>query len=253
MPSRRTAFTLVELLVVVAIIALLISILLPALKKARQAAIHVSCQSNLRQIALWGTTYAAENASILPHNGSDKPGGNKAGGKSLATYYEFSETFWFDKLKANIANAQRLLQCGQARKSLPRGGSGYGHRREVDYAINASLGGYKRPARGTQHDTPDPRTNRLTSDIAWFGEGGMQWADPYFRMWDTMEIGTGTRGVWPWSVDPKSDAAWPVVEAHPDWAANFVMGDGHTESLTWNQWMAMASEAQKKFNGTAWK
>ena len=66
MKSRKKGFTLVELLVVIGIIALLISILLPSLNRARNAAMNVTCQSNLRQLYLATVMYASENKEFLP-------------------------------------------------------------------------------------------------------------------------------------------------------------------------------------------
>ncbi len=62
-----SGFTLIELLVVVAIIAVLVSILLPALSQARETAKTASCASNQRQLGLAFQTYANEYNGWLPY------------------------------------------------------------------------------------------------------------------------------------------------------------------------------------------
>ena len=59
--ARRKAFTLVELLVVIAIIALLMALLMPALERAREQGMRAVCLSNLKQLVFAWNMYADEN------------------------------------------------------------------------------------------------------------------------------------------------------------------------------------------------
>lgn len=70
---RRPGFTLVELLVVIGIIALLISILFPALNRARYAALRTACLSNVRQQVLAQLMYAEENKGKFCDRNENSP------------------------------------------------------------------------------------------------------------------------------------------------------------------------------------
>ncbi|MEX2673351.1 MAG: type II secretion system protein [Phycisphaeraceae bacterium] len=115
--SRSVGFTLIELLVVVGIIALLMAILLPALGRARQEALKVSCASNLRQ---WGTAlpmFAMDNNQQLPNAGIN--------GRLYRQWYEpwWGPHEWVDfqarylvqaDYEATVAGENRVAHCPTA-------------------------------------------------------------------------------------------------------------------------------------------
>lgn len=87
----RRGFTLIELLVVVAIIALLISILLPALGKAREQAKEAVCKSNLRQLCIATTYYTQDNKSRLPWIKGSPAASNAP--PTNAPFYQYQQIF----------------------------------------------------------------------------------------------------------------------------------------------------------------
>lgn len=68
---RRSAFTLIEMLLVVSLIALLIAMLLPSIGRTKENSRRTVCANNLRQLHLGYTTYGTDNLGRLPITGSN--------------------------------------------------------------------------------------------------------------------------------------------------------------------------------------
>jgi prepilin-type N-terminal cleavage/methylation domain-containing protein/prepilin-type processing-associated H-X9-DG protein len=97
--QRRNAFTLVELLVVIGIMAVLISILLPALSRARESAKTVQCASNMRQIGIGMHMYCNENrGAVPPGNDFAAPTGYGTSSANPAVpFWSFFELLYINK------------------------------------------------------------------------------------------------------------------------------------------------------------
>jgi prepilin-type N-terminal cleavage/methylation domain-containing protein/prepilin-type processing-associated H-X9-DG protein len=256
MMRRSHAFTLVELLVVVAIIALLISILLPALQKAKTAAWNVSCLSNLRQIAIAGRTYAAANSDQLPVFSA-------VGGDNYSPITKDSKD-WTDRL-VEYANFDREATSGTAfhcpetqltvqPRLINKTEGGY------DYGLNHVFGGLRtRDSNTGQPRANLPRAFDLRTEAYWFGDGHITWqgGKQEFKVHSRLNasssqqvkgIGT-TRWPWAWRDSTNNPAQLPINVGHPNETANFVFGDGHAEGRSHADYTGMALDSKRRWVG----
>ena len=166
----RRAFTLVELLVVIGIIALLVAMLLPALNKAREQARTVTCASNMRQIYTAAEMYAAQNKGfMLPAQAGtgNTPAGNGVNplynwwgletmGKAMGVRYRNHDGTAADELKSwdeGLSSIYKYLDCPSFGKEVPSSILGYpagGFPWVADYAYNTNLGDVRAHASASQ-------------------------------------------------------------------------------------------------------
>jgi prepilin-type N-terminal cleavage/methylation domain-containing protein len=134
---KRRAFTLVELLVVIAVVALLVGVLLPALQSARSAAQLTACLSNQRQLALAAMSYAAEHGGTMVDYGF---GHGALAGDELArerSWYEVLEEYASSNVSAKspVDNSPHWpTELGGS--DAPAPGAPNWVRRQTSYGLN---------------------------------------------------------------------------------------------------------------------
>ncbi len=125
--SHRHGFTLVELLVVIGIIALLISILLPALNMAKEHANKIKCASNLRSVGqgimMYSVDYKGKAPASYVYDGMAISGNNQTPDKAVNGYLHWSSFLYGNKAKSgpeifNTTTGWSALQC----PSIDKGG-----------------------------------------------------------------------------------------------------------------------------------
>jgi prepilin-type N-terminal cleavage/methylation domain-containing protein len=192
----RSAFTLIEVLVVVAIIALLISILLPSLAAARAQARTVMCASNEKQIGSAMTTFSTEHRGRVPR-GISRHGNPDASGpvnwvKMIARMFgdkkNYAENF-------NRVPVERMpiFSCGE--RSMEYGGT------FLDYVVNST------DSRGPIQLSPC-RPNPLTG--TWYEVEGVTKVDLWQFASETIYITEAVQESW--NIDEYPNNSWRTLK-----------------------------------------
>lgn len=162
-----SGFSLIELLVVMAIIAILAALLLPGLSRAKEAGRAVACKNNLRQLSLGSATYALDNKDRLPfflNWLATRPGDLTSG--QLFPYLKSTQVYMCPTDRINLGSSMH----SPAAPSSPIF-SGQLHDRDYSYAMNCGLchetdtSKFAQPARTLLFMEPDLARNDYSGQV----------------------------------------------------------------------------------------
>jgi len=183
------AFTLVELLVVISIIALLIGMLLPALGSARSAAHVVVCGTNLKSIGTAWLSFAADNNDYIPSPGTigqdlmtDPDGNSEYGldiGGSATQAFDWAGALAFDYMEINRPEKRDerfAILNGASDTGRSSGAAGVfacpaNHNVSQVYT-GGSSGGDPEGIPGTKFQTQQAMSYAAAREFMWWGQGG---------------------------------------------------------------------------------
>jgi prepilin-type processing-associated H-X9-DG protein/prepilin-type N-terminal cleavage/methylation domain-containing protein len=230
---RHRAFTLVELLVVIGIIALLVGVLMPALAGARRSAQTIKCASNIRQIVLACMNYADENRGFWPIAQRDGWWGGANLERWSGSRPAVDQPIDFDRdpspLKKYMSNGIKACPAIADSEFLPGVDSGNG-----GYGYNANyIGGTQELQTNAAYEISAKMTqiHRSSEKIAF--------ADTAFGY----DMNTGVTGLHQYAfVDSTifpywGGRSWPTIHfRHDKLRANIAWADGHVtgESMAWS-------------------
>jgi prepilin-type N-terminal cleavage/methylation domain-containing protein/prepilin-type processing-associated H-X9-DG protein len=232
---RSRAFTLLELLVVVAVIGILASLLLPALTKAKGRGQSIYCLNNLKQLNLGWLMYAHDNGDRLAYN---------VGATELQQLLAQRQTYnWADsllnwELDANNTNLALNTDAGLGQ---------YVSRNAQVYKCPADhvLSSIQRKA-GWPGRSRSISLNAMVGDAGEFTRSGANVNNPDYRQFFKLGDIANPSGIFTFieeHPDSINDGYFLNKISYPGWtdlpasyhngSANLAFSDGHTESHTW--------------------
>ena len=219
--SDNRGFTLVELLIVVAIITILAFFLLPSLQKAKDVAQASKCLSNLKQMGLAAMMYASDNQDKTLLCGQADVSFVVVGNNS----YQHPRARWLDDLFTYCGRNIQVLECPSQkteRSSFYQMPAPYPPRKYwPGYMINKGSTGYWTGDSVRMNQIKNPQGKIYFADSSWHTYYQRESWSPTASPYDT-GVGAG-------STDPQ-----PMSRRH-NYGANVVFFDGHAEYMSWQK------------------